>query len=131
MSTVTHLTPPTLHTNPAFTQAVKVEGPGTLLFIGGQNGVDAEGSVVGDDAGAQSARALDNVRLAVEAAGGTLADVIKLTILITDRSAIGPGFGAFQRLWGDRPNPPAITVQIVSGLANPAYLVEVEAVAAF
>ncbi|MEV0676608.1 RidA family protein [Actinosynnema sp. NPDC050436] len=130
MSTVTHLNPPTLHANPAFTQAVKVEGPGTLLLIGGQNGVDATGAVVGDDAGAQAAQALRNVELAVEAAGGTFADVVKTTILITDRSAIGPGFGAFQRIWGGRPNPPAVTVQIVAGLANPAFLVEVEAVAA-
>ena len=47
-----------------------------------------------------------------------------------DPAALGPGFGAFRQAWGERPDPPAITVQVVAGLANPRFLVEVEAVAA-
>ncbi|CAL9670523.1 Putative aminoacrylate peracid reductase RutC [Actinosynnema sp. ALI-1.44] len=130
MSSVTHLNPPALHANPAFSQAVKVDGPGSLLFIGGQNGVDRHGQVVGDDAFAQSVQAFRNLEAVLEAAGGSLENVVKWTIITTDRAHIGPGFGAFQQVWAGRANPPAITVQIVSGLANPAYLVEIEAVAA-
>jgi hypothetical protein len=39
------------------------------------------------------------------------------------------GFGVFQRVWGQRPNPPAITGMYVAGLANPAFLAEIDAVA--
>jgi enamine deaminase RidA (YjgF/YER057c/UK114 family) len=41
-----------------------------------------------------------------------------------------PGFEAFQRAWGDRPNPPAITGLFVAGLAHPDFLVEFDAIAA-
>jgi len=129
-SIITHLNPDGLPSNPAYTQAVKVAGGASLVFIGGQNGVNAEGDIVGDDAEAQAQQALRNVTLAVEAAGGSLADIVKWTIIVTDAAALGPGFGAFQKAWGQRPNPPAITVQVVAGLANPQFLVEVEAVAA-
>jgi enamine deaminase RidA (YjgF/YER057c/UK114 family) len=130
MTTITHLNPDGMPTNPAFTQAVKVAGPASLLFIGGQNGVDAEGNVVGDDAAAQARQALRNVERTVEAAGGSLADIVKWSIAVTDTAALGPGFGAFQEAWGQRPNPPAITVHVVAGLADPRFLVEIEAVAA-
>jgi len=130
MSVVTHLNPPSLPASPAFSQAVKVAAPATLVFIGGQNGVDTSGQPVSDQAGEQCAQALRNVEAAVQAAGGTIADIVKWTITVTDRSVIGPGFGAFQQLWGQRPNPPAISVQIVTGLGNPDFLVEIEAVAA-
>lgn len=130
MSVVTHLNPPSLPANPAFSQAVKVTAPATLVFIGGQNGVDATGQVVSDRADEQAAQALRNVETAVRAAGGALTDIVKWTIVVTDRAALGPGFGAFQQRWGRQPNPPAISVQVVSGLANPAFLVEIEAVAA-
>jgi enamine deaminase RidA (YjgF/YER057c/UK114 family) len=39
-----------------------------------------------------------------------------------------PGFEAFRKVWGTRPNPPAITAAIVSGLARPEFLVEMDAV---
>ncbi|HEX4362024.1 MAG TPA: RidA family protein [Pseudonocardia sp.] len=130
MSVVTHLNPPSLPANPAFSQAVKVAAPTTLVFIGGQNGVDAAGRVVSDRADEQAAQALRNVEAAVEAAGGALTDIVKWTIVVTDRAALGPGFAAFQGMWGRRPNPPAISVQVVSGLASSDFLVEIEAVAA-
>lgn len=130
MMTLSHINPDGMAVNPAFSQAVKVAGPAALVFIGGQNGVDADGTVVGDDAGAQAEQALRNVAAVVEAAGGTIADLVKWTILVTDPASLGPGFGAFQQFWGQRPNPPAISVQVVAGLADPEFLVEVEAVAA-
>jgi enamine deaminase RidA (YjgF/YER057c/UK114 family) len=129
MTTITHLNPDGMPANPAFTQAVKVAGPASLLFIGGQNGVDADGNIVGD-AAAQARQALRNVERTVEAAGGSLADIVKWSIAVTEPAALGPGFGAFQEAWGERPNPPAITVHVVAGLADPRFLVEIEAIAA-
>lgn len=125
-----HHNPAGLVQHPAFSQAVEVPPGARLLFIGGQNGTDASGSVVGDTVGAQTTQALANVQAAVEAAGGSVADIAKWTILTTDPAEIGSGFAAFQAFWDPAVRPPAISVQIVAGLANPEFLVEIEAVAA-
>jgi hypothetical protein len=45
MSPVEHLNPDGLPRNPAFTQAVRVEGPGATVYVGGQNGVGGDGTV--------------------------------------------------------------------------------------
>ncbi len=131
MALVTHHNPPGLFRSPAFSQAVEVPAGLSLLFIGGQNGVDEAGQLVGEGADVQAAKALENVRTAVEAAGGAVADIVKWTILVTDRRHIPAGVAAFQAFWDADAPPPAITVQIVAGLgADPTYVVEVEAVAA-
>jgi enamine deaminase RidA (YjgF/YER057c/UK114 family) len=41
----------------------------------------------------------------------------------------GPAFEVFRRVWGNRPNPPTITVLFVAGLANPEFLTEIDAIA--
>jgi enamine deaminase RidA (YjgF/YER057c/UK114 family) len=130
VSTLIHHNPTGLHQSPAFSQAVEVMPGARLLFIGGQNGTDASGSVVGDTVAAQTTQALANVQTAVEAAGGSLADIAKWTILVTEDAEIGAGFAAFQEFWNPSVAPPAITVEIVAGLAHPDFLVEIEAVAA-
>jgi enamine deaminase RidA (YjgF/YER057c/UK114 family) len=130
VSSLIHHNPAGLHRSPAFSQAVEVE-PGTrLVFIGGQNGTDTSGSIVGDTLEAQTTQALRNVQTVVEAAGGSLADIAKWTILATENADIDSGFSAFQAFWDPSIPPPAITVQIVAGLASPDFLVEIEAVAA-
>ena len=127
---VEYLSPPTMHANPAFSQVVVASGRVKTIYVGGQNAVDAGGNVVGaGDLGAQTAQILANVELALAAAGAGLEHVVKWTIYVLAGQPIGPGFGAFQRAWGDRPNPPAISVLFVAGLANPAFLAEVEAIA--
>lgn len=125
-----HHNPDGLHRHPAFSQAVEVASDSRLVFIGGQNGTDPSGEVVGPTVAEQTAQAFANVQTAVEAVGGTLADIAKWTILVTDGDEIGAGFAAFQDFWDPSVAPPAITVQVVSGLASPDFLVEIEAVAA-
>ncbi|HET6752148.1 MAG TPA: RidA family protein, partial [Actinomycetes bacterium] len=46
-----------------------------------------------------------------------------------DGQDFGPGYAAFQRVWGDQPNPPVITAAVVKGLAHPDFLVEMDAIA--
>jgi len=127
---IRHLNPDTLATNPAFTQAVVVEAPATLVYIGGQNAVLPDGTIAGDTLAKQTVQVLRNVRSAVEAAGATVDDIIKWTIMIVDGQSFEEGFAAFMGEWGQRPNPPAITGMKVVALANPQFLVEIEAVAA-
>jgi enamine deaminase RidA (YjgF/YER057c/UK114 family) len=127
---VEHLNPEGLPQNAAFSNVVVVTGPVRTIYIGGQDAVDATGQIVGvDDIGAQAAQVFANVQTALEAAGAGLEHVVKWTILIVQGQPLEPGFAEFQRVWGERPNPPAITVAFVSALASPEFLVEIEAIA--
>lgn len=130
MTILKHHNPPGLHSNPAYTQAVEVPPGASIVFIGGQNGTDQTGEVLSDDIGTQTTQALENVRLAVEVAGGTVADIAKWTILLTDPNNVRAGFAAFSDFWNPDDQAPAITVQVVASLAHPTFLVEIEAIAA-
>lgn len=130
MVVVQHLNPDGMHKNPAFTQAIVVEGAARTIYIGGQNAVSPEGKIVGaGDLAAQAEQALANVETVLGAAGATIHDVIKWTLFIVQGQDLRPGFAVFQRVWGQHPNPPAITSAFVAALAHPDYLLEMEAIA--
>jgi enamine deaminase RidA (YjgF/YER057c/UK114 family) len=126
----TYLNPGSLPRNPAFSQAVVVEAPARTIYVGGQNAVAADGTVVGDTLVEQARQALRNVEAALDAAGAKLTDVVRWTVAIVDGQPLRDGFAAFREAWGDAADPPAISVHIVSGLANPRFLVEIDAIAA-
>ena len=125
----TYLNPDSLVRNPAFSQAVVVEAAAKTIYVGGQNAVRADGTVVGGSLGEQTRQALLNVQAALAAAGARLQDVVRGTIAIVDGHPPAEGFAAFREAWGDAGDPPAISVHIVSGLASPRFLVEIDAVA--
>jgi enamine deaminase RidA (YjgF/YER057c/UK114 family) len=131
MSTVVeHINPDDMHKNPAFTQAITVSGPAKTIYVGGQDAVDAAGNIVGKgDIEAQSAQVLENVQKVLAAAGAGLEHVVRWNVHIVQGQPLAPGFAAFQRAWGRRPNPPTITMMYVAGLAHPDFLVEIDAVA--
>lgn len=130
MSVVQHLNPDGLVENPAFTNVIVVNGPAKTIYIGGQDAVDASGAVVGEgDIGAQTEQIFKNLQTALAAAGAGLEHVVKWTIYVVEGQPLQPGFAVFQRVWGNRPNPPAITMAYVAGLARPEFLVEIDAVA--
>jgi len=125
---ITHLNPPSMHRNPAFSQGGIVPAGARTLYVGGQNGVGADGQVVGDSIEAQTEQALRNVLTVLAEAGASQQDVVKLTILLVEGTDLAAAFAASQSVWGAHPT--AVTGMFVSGLANPAYLVEIEAIAA-
>jgi enamine deaminase RidA (YjgF/YER057c/UK114 family) len=131
MSTVVeHINPDDMHKNPAFTQVIAVSGPVKTIYVGGQDAVDAEGNIVGKgDVQEQSVQALINVQKALAAAGAGLEHVVRWNVYLVQGQPLAPGFAAFQRVWGQRPNPPTITMMYVAGLAHPDFLVEIDAVA--
>lgn len=130
VGTVEYLTPNGLHSNPAFTNVIVVSGATKTIYIGGQDAVDAAGNIVGkSDIAAQTEQVMQNLQTALEAGGATLEHVIKWNIYIVQGQPIAPAFAVFQRIWGNRPHPPAITGAFVVSLANPDFLVEVEAIA--
>ena len=126
--TTRHINPEGLHRSPAFSQAVVVEQPAKTIYIGGQNGVDADGKVVGATVGEQAERVFGNLRTILAAEGATLANIVHWRIAVVDGHSFDQGVAAFQQVWNRSDPPPAITVHIVAGL-NPGCLVEIDAVA--
>lgn len=128
--TVTHLNPEGMYRNPAFTQAVVVEGSAKTIYIGGQNAVSADGQIVGHgNLETQTVQVIQNFEALLSATGATLRDIVKWTIYVVQGQDIRAGFAVFQRTLGRNPNPPTICVIVVAGLANPEFLVEIEAIA--
>jgi enamine deaminase RidA (YjgF/YER057c/UK114 family) len=105
-----------------------------LVFVSGQVARDADGNQVGaGDLAAQVDQAFRNVNTAVEAAGGSFADIAKLTIYIVDwnpakMAAFGEGVGRAAGALGIDPTK-AVTLIGVASLAEPDLLVEIEATA--
>ena len=127
---VQHLNPETLHHNPAFTQAVAVSGAVKTVYVGGQNAVDTSGKIVGQgDIAAQTEQVMKNIQAALAAGGASLEHVIKWNLYLVQGQPLEPGFAVFQKVWNQRPNPPAISAIMVAGLANPDYLLEIDAIA--
>ena len=127
---VEFLNPDGLPRNPAFSNVAVVSGSVRTIYIGGQDAVDAEGKVVGKgDIAAQTEQVLRNLRTALAAAGAGPEHVVKWNVLIIEGQDFRAGYAAFQRVWGDRPNPPVITGAVVKGLAHPDFLVEMDAIA--
>lgn len=111
-----------------YSQAVKVTGAQTILFLAGQVAYDKDGGVAHrDDFTAQARQVFGAVKALVEAGGGTLASVVKITSYVTDVRH-RPQFRAVrEEFFGDK--GPASTMVEVSALAHPDHLIEVEAVA--
>lgn len=129
-SFVLYLNPDNLPKNRAFTQVVSVSGAVKTIYVGGQDAVDEQGNIVGKgDIGAQTQQALVNLQKALAAAGAELEHIVKWNVYIVQGQSLQQGFAAFQHVWGNRPNPPAITGMFVAGLAHPDFLVEIDAIA--
>ena len=128
--TIKRLNPDTLHKNPAFTQVAVVDKSAKLVYVGGQNAVNVKGEIVGEDIATQSVQAYKNVIAALEAAGATMADVFKMTIYMVQGQSFADGYAAIMPLVDPKTPPATVSGIMVAGLANPKYLIEIEAVAA-
>jgi enamine deaminase RidA (YjgF/YER057c/UK114 family) len=127
---VRHLNPDTRPVNPAFTNVVVVTGPVKTIYIGGQDAVNAEGEIVGKgDLRAQVRQVFVNLLGALEVAGAGLEHVVRWNVYVVEGQSFEAGYEVFREVWGRRPNPPAITGMYVAGLANPDFLVEMDAIA--
>ncbi len=101
---------------------------GHLILLAGQVATDVEGRTVGgDDVKAQARQVYENIKAALEAAGAGMEDVIRLTVYLTDRANF-PGSTEVRQNYFSAPYP-ASTLLIVSGLAKPEWLIEIDAVA--
>ena len=124
--------PATLPPPTGYSHVAKVNR-GTLVYIAGQVSSDASGKLVGEgNFEAQVEQVFKNVKLALEAAGATMADIVKLnTYLVAEVSQDDlPKMRAIRDRYLNKEKPPASTLVVVSRLARPGWLIEIEAVAA-
>ncbi|WP_420150247.1 RidA family protein [Spirosoma sp.] len=129
-SNIEFLNPDQLLKNPAFSQVAITTGNGRTIYIGGQNAITNDLEIIGKgNITLQTEYALKNIETALQACGATLDDLFKLTIYIVQGQDLRKGFEGAQSFLRKLSNPPVISSIIVTGLANPDYLVEIEAVA--
>lgn len=101
---------------------------GQLLFISGQVALDEEGCLVGaDDVRAQTAFVLDSIKRILGHAGGTMDDVVSVTVYLTRMSDLAACHEVRRRYFSE-PYPASTLVQVVS-LVRPELLVEISAIA--
>ena len=128
--TIERIRPEGLVRSPAFSHVAIVPPGATTIYVGGQNSVAADGSLVGEgDIARQSTRALENVKTALAAAGATIDDVVQWTVLFVDGVDLAAAYNAIgSELASDQ--PALVTGARVAGLGVPGALVEIGAVAA-
>jgi 2-iminobutanoate/2-iminopropanoate deaminase len=110
---------------PTYTQAIKVSGAQSVLFISGQVAYDKDGGVAhrGDVKG----QAREAIKALVEAQGGTLANVVKLTTYVLD-VRYRPDLASVREEFFGKKGPASTLIQ-VPALAHPDWLIEIEAIA--
>lgn len=128
---VNHISPDGVYASPAYSQAVAVRGNSKTIYIGGQNGIDANGELVGrDDFARQTRQALQNIKTILASLNADFNDLIKLSIYMKEGCDPRVGFGVFREVVGMLKEPPLITVLFVCGFARPDCLVEIDGIAA-
>ena len=114
--------------HPAYTHVVTVSGTGKMIFVAGQLARDANGNCVGKaDMRAQIQQVGENIKACLEAAGASLADIVKTNTFVTDYEEYAK-HGDMRRRYFEPGTPTSTTVQI-SRLADPDAMVEIEAIA--
>jgi reactive intermediate/imine deaminase len=122
------LSPDTLP--PPFGYSQVVDAPATrVIYIAGQVPLDREGRLVGEgDLEAQARQVFENLTAALEAAGASWADVVKLGYFVRDVGHIA-SVRSIRDGFVDTEHPPASTLVEVSSLFRPDVLIEIDAVA--
>jgi len=105
-----------------YSHAVSVGG---VIYVSGQVGMDPSGEIVGGFE-AQARRAFENLKVVLADAGAELSDVVKITVLLVERSDLAAYRGVREEYL---PHLPASTLLVVKSLAMPELLFEVDATA--
>ncbi len=116
----------------AFTQVVAVKSGGAkTVYVSGQVAIDKEGNVVGKaDLAAQAQQVFQNLALALQSAGATPEDVVKLNVYVVDmKPEDGRTVGRARRQFFTQQDLPASTMVGVQSLVMPELLLEAEATA--
>jgi enamine deaminase RidA (YjgF/YER057c/UK114 family) len=129
---IVRINPPELGTPPGYSQIVDVSA-GRIIFMSGQIALDRDGNVVGkSDFAAQAAQVFCNLAIALRASGCTAANLVKLTVFLTDMDNLALYREARNRFFASvtPPAAPAVTLVEVSKLYGADFMIEIEATAA-
>ena len=124
------------HSNPsgmtqptAYSQVVEVNGPHRLVFVAGQTGVDPSGKAE-QEFRAQAMQAFTNIKTALASVGGSMDHVVRITTYLTDIQQNADIYREVRASFlSNKSALPASTLVQVTRLADPSYLIEVDAIA--
>jgi enamine deaminase RidA (YjgF/YER057c/UK114 family) len=122
------LNPPAIHPPRGYSHVVEATGPGRIVYIAGQLGVDPAGKM-GADFRAQAVQAFENLKAALAAVGSTFAQVVKVNMYFTDIDTQLPIAREVRDRYVNTAAAPASTAVQISKLARDGALYEIEAVA--
>jgi 2-iminobutanoate/2-iminopropanoate deaminase len=126
---VRHSNPPGMSSPPTYSHVVEVNGPHRTIYLAGQTGADATGKVA-EGFRAQAVQVMENIKTALASVGGGFEHVVKLTSYLTNIEANAAEFREIRgSYFPNKAALPASTLLQVPRLANPGYLLEVEAIA--
>lgn len=111
-----------------FSQATAIAARGTFVFISGMVARRADGTIAGiGDIEAQTRQVCENLKAAVEAAGGTLDDICRVDVYVRNMEH----FDAIHKVRREyfKPPAPASTMVEVAKMTSPEYLIEINAIA--
>src|SRR5437764_8016479 len=111
-----------------FSQAISIEAKGKLVFLSGMTARRADGTIAGvGDIEAQTRQVCENLKAAVEAAGGTMDDICRVDVYVRNMEH----FESIHRVRREyfKSAPPASTMVEVSKFTSPDYLIEINAIA--
>src|SRR6516164_880013 len=118
------LRPPSGH----FSQATMIEARGRLVFISGMTARRADGSIAGiGDIEAQTRQVCENVKSAVEQAGGTMDDICRVDVYVRNMEHFDQIHKVRREYF--KPPAPASTMVEVCKMTSPEYLIEISAIA--
>jgi len=124
MATVTMSNPSNVRAPTGYTHGLLLEGVERRLVVSGQVGVAQDGTVPSTGEG-QIAQAFANLRAVLEANGMSITNLVKTTVFLTDRSLLASFRAARDTVYGG--HAPCSTLLFVAGLADPRFMVEIEA----
>ena len=111
-----------------FSQGITVKAAGTLVFLSGMTARKADGSIAGPgDIEEQTRQVCENLKAAVEAAGGSLDDICRVDVYIRNMEHFDR-IHKIRRQYFKAP-PPASTMVEVTKFTSPDYLIEINAIA--
>ena len=111
-----------------FSQAIEVEAKGRIVFLSGMTARRADGTIAGvGDIETQTRQVCENLKSAVEAAGGSLDDVCRVDVYVRNMEH----FDAIHKVRREyfKPPAPASTMVEVTRMVHPDYLIEINAIA--
>ena len=131
MSTITRGDPPGLKNvrKTVYHHYIRVDNPKSLIFLSGQLARDSAGNLVGKgDMAEQTRQCIRNMRTVLEAAGGTLDDIVSIVVYTTDMRAFKEIVAAREEFFVAK--LPTSTIVEVNHLADPGLMIEFQATAA-